>query len=83
VTPDMQELARPRLLGDDGRVEHQSVMVAGQALAFDYLCQNPVDLALRLRLARWLISAHSARIPTVAVAGARTFALSVMVPVTM
>lgn len=57
-------------------------MVTWQALASDYLSQDPVDCALRLRLARWLISAHSARIPTVAAAGARTFALSVMVQVT-
>jgi hypothetical protein len=48
----VEELAWRRLLGDDGRAQDQSVMVTGQALAFDYLGQNPVDLALRLRLAR-------------------------------
>jgi len=74
-------LSKGRHLGKARSAQQQAVVVAWQALAFEHFRQETMDLGSRC-LALWLPCAHSTLIPTMAVAGGRTLALSVTVHVT-
>jgi len=78
----MKELPGSGLLDDGRRAQEQSVMATRQWLACEHVRQEAVDRLLWHGLTEWLVFDQSTRIPTVPVAGARTFALSVMVQVT-
>jgi hypothetical protein len=77
----MEELPGRGRLGKARSAQQQSVVVAWQALAFEHFRQEAMALGSR-RLSLRSACAHSTLIPTVAVAGGRTFALSVTVHVT-